>query len=88
MQFVQLAPSAARLRGICAGSVPGALGRASHNPPVVGSSPTRPTCDFKDRPGMAVDRYWRSDLSCRHPSAHVEQLPSGSWRAKAYGEKD
>jgi hypothetical protein len=22
------------------------------------------------------------------PSGHVEQLSSGSWRAKAYGEKD
>ena len=58
---VQLAPSAARLRGIRAGSAPGASGRASHNPPVVGSSPTRPT-------GV--------------PSGHIEQLPSGSWRAK------
>jgi hypothetical protein len=42
-QTVRLAPSAARLRGVCAASAPGAPGRASHNPPVVGSSPTRPT---------------------------------------------
>ena len=31
------------IRITCAASVPGAPGRASHNPPVVGSSPTRPT---------------------------------------------
>jgi hypothetical protein len=43
VQTVRLAPSAARLRGICAGSAPGAPGHTSHNPPVVGSSPTRPT---------------------------------------------
>jgi hypothetical protein len=43
VQTVQLAPSAALLRGIRAGSAPGAPGRSSHNPPVVGSSPTRPT---------------------------------------------
>jgi integrase len=33
----------ARLRGIRAASVYDARGRSSHNPPVVGSSPTRPT---------------------------------------------
>jgi DNA-binding transcriptional regulator YhcF (GntR family) len=31
---------------IYAASVRVARGRTSHNPPVVGSSPTRPTCDF------------------------------------------
>ena len=36
-------PPAARLRGIRAGIAYGARGLASHNPPVVGSSPTRPT---------------------------------------------
>ena len=44
MQTVQSAPSAARLRGIRAASAYDARGRSSHNPPVVGSSPTRPTC--------------------------------------------
>ena len=43
VQTVQLGPSAARLRGIRAASAYDALGRSSHNPPVVGSSPTRPT---------------------------------------------
>ncbi len=43
MPSVQSGLSAACHRGICAGSAPGAAGRASHNPPVVGSSPTRPT---------------------------------------------
>ncbi len=42
MQTVQLEPSAARLRGIRAGSASGAPGRATHNPAVLGSSPTRP----------------------------------------------
>jgi hypothetical protein len=39
------APSAvsAITRAIGAASAPGASDRASHNPPVVGSSPTRPT---------------------------------------------
>ena len=43
VQTVQSGPSAARLRGIRAASAHGARGRTSHNPPVVGSSPTRPT---------------------------------------------
>src|SRR5882724_8322426 len=37
-------PSVARLRGIRAASAHGARGRSSHDPPVVGSGPTRPTC--------------------------------------------
>jgi hypothetical protein len=40
---VRSGPSAARLRGIRAGSAYDAQGRTSHNPLVVGSSPTRPT---------------------------------------------
>ena len=36
-------PSAARVRGIRAASAHDARGRTSHNPPVVGSSPTCPT---------------------------------------------
>ena len=36
----------ARLRGIRAARASGAPGRSSHNPPVVGSSPTRPTWCF------------------------------------------
>ena len=43
LQPVRSGPSAARLRGIRAASAPDAPGRSSHNPPVVGSSPTRPT---------------------------------------------
>ena len=49
VQAVQSAPSAARLGGIRAGSACGARGRSSHNPPVVGSSPTRPTSCFDTR---------------------------------------
>jgi hypothetical protein len=43
VQTVQSGPSAARLCGIRAASAHGARSRTSHNPPVVGSSPTRPT---------------------------------------------
>src|ERR1700729_3733523 len=47
VQTVRSGPSAARLRGIRAGSAYDAPGHTSHNPPVVGSSPTRPTaCDL------------------------------------------
>jgi hypothetical protein len=59
VQTVQLAPSLARPSGIRAGSAPGAPGRTSHNPPVVGSSPTRPTAPhlpFTISLGRAVDR--------------------------------
>ena len=41
-------------RVICAASARVALGRTSHNPPVVGSSPTRPTCDFT----RSLGHYW------------------------------
>ena len=44
VQPVRSGPSAARLRGSRAASAHDARGRSSHNPPVVGSSPTRPTC--------------------------------------------
>jgi hypothetical protein len=46
VQTVQSGASMARLRGIRAASARSARsarGRTSHNPPVVGSSPTRPT---------------------------------------------
>jgi hypothetical protein len=56
VQAVQSEPLVARPRGISAGSAPGAPGRASHNPPVVGSSPTRPTSGFDTRGRRAVDR--------------------------------
>ena len=58
VQTVQLAPSAAWLRAIGAASARVALGRTSHNPPVVGSSPTRPTTSDLRRNGYrrAVDR--------------------------------
>lgn len=48
MRRVQLAPPAAGLRGIRAGSALGARGRASHIPPVLGSSLSRLTL-----PGLA-----------------------------------
>ena len=44
------------IRGIGAAGAHGARGRTSHNPSAVGSSPTRPTCDFATSLGRAVDR--------------------------------
>ena len=45
--------------GICDLARPAATSsysrRGSHNPPVVGSSPTRPTCDLIQRPGQTVN---------------------------------
>jgi hypothetical protein len=67
-QPVRSLPSAARLRSIRAASAHDARSRTSHNPLVVGSSPTR--------------------LTCSTPSGHIEQLPSGSWRAKVYAGTD
>jgi hypothetical protein len=55
VQPVRSGPSAARLRGIRAASAPDAPGRSSHNPPVVGSSPTRPTAETP-LPRQPVDR--------------------------------
>jgi hypothetical protein len=64
-------PGAARAisaitRAISAASAHGARGRTSHNPPVVGSSPTRPTSSFDIRSAMAVDRRRWCDSSCRY----------------------
>jgi hypothetical protein len=66
----------ARLRGIRAASAYDARGRSSHNPPVVGSSPTRPTCDFIRIPGQVVDRV--VNVMAGTLSGHIEQLPNGS----------
>jgi DNA-binding transcriptional regulator YhcF (GntR family) len=61
----------------------------------VGSSPTRPTCGFSASTTNPVDRFADrcrcGGVPCRHdecPSGHIEQLPSGSWRAKVYAGKD
>jgi hypothetical protein len=51
VQTVRSGPPAARLHGIRAGSAYDAPGRTSHNPPAVGSSPTRPTCRAAARLG-------------------------------------
>jgi hypothetical protein len=50
----------AMIRVICAGSAYDARGRTSHNPPVVGSSPTRPTSCFTMLTSRAVDRTHRA----------------------------
>src|SRR5580704_11157326 len=53
VQPVRSGSSAARLRSIRAASALGASGRSSHNPPVVGSSPTRPTAVVAAAAAMA-----------------------------------
>ena len=59
--------------------------RAPHNPSVVGSRPTRPTCGFGVSLRCPVDRRGCNCVACRVSlSGHIEQLPSGSWRAKVY----
>ena len=66
----------ARLRGIRAGRASGAPGhRSSHNLPVVGSSPTRPTCIFNKR---ACCARW----CCVHRAA-VRPRPTGTSTARA-----
>jgi len=75
-------------RVICAGSAPGARGRTSHNPPVVGSSSTRPTSSFDIRSAMAVDRCRWCDSSCRYAVRSHRVAVEWVWRAKAYGGKD
>jgi hypothetical protein len=65
VQTVQSEPSAARSRGIYAASASRVAGHASHNPPVVGSSPTRPTRSFNVGSAMALDRRQRGDSSSR-----------------------
>jgi hypothetical protein len=59
-------PDRPRLRGIRAASAPGAPGHTSHNPPVVGSSLTRPTSDFiQNHPSLWSDllvvKMWLPD---------------------------
>src|SRR6266567_8806751 len=67
VQPVHSGPSAARLRGIRAASAHDARSRTSHNPPVVGSSPTRPTCDLLEG----------SDRAVGISSGHHRDRPSG-----------
>jgi hypothetical protein len=95
VQVVQSELWAARLRGIRAGRASGAPGRSSHNPLAVGSSPTRPTCGSTRDPVLIVDVSWPvADLrsigavTSGTSSGHIEQLPSGPWRAKVYAGKD
>src|SRR5207253_2510174 len=65
VQTVQSGPSVARLRGIRAASAHDAWGRSSHNPPVVGSSPTRLTCGFTRRLGGVVELLLAGGVSRR-----------------------
>jgi hypothetical protein len=47
----------AMIRVICAARAYGARSRSSHNPSVVGSSPTRPTCGYNLYPVLLVDHF-------------------------------
>ena len=79
----------ASTRGIVAGQAGFADERASFNPLVQGSTPWRPTCGYAlysvllgqfRGPMLAA----RCAAMIRTPSGHIEQLPSGSWRARVY----
>jgi hypothetical protein len=72
---VQSGPLAARFRGIRTGSAYGARGRSSHNPPIVGSSPTRPTCGYTLHPVSPVDRCRRYRMSPDRPSGPALAVP-------------
>ena len=85
---VRSAPSVARLRGIRAGSAPGAPGRTSHNPPVVGSIPTRPTAwssRFRLEWEQAADRVRAAIRSGQLASGDI--LPSVPDLARLQGLK-
>src|SRR5438034_8729888 len=58
VQPVRSGPSAARLRSIRAASAHDARSRPSRNPPVVGSSPTRPTCGYTLHSVLARGAMW------------------------------
>jgi hypothetical protein len=85
----------AMIRVICAASAHAARGRTSHNPSVVGSSPPAPpavicyirrcsrTGSWNDVGGTVYGAAMPGT-----PSGHIEQLPSGSWRARVYTGKD
>jgi hypothetical protein len=92
VQTVPLAPSAARLRGIRAASAPGAPGRTSHNPPVVGSSPTRPTSGLIPVVGEPwTGLYTDVGGAMFEPSGRIwshRVAAERVWRIKAYGWKD
>ena len=85
-------PSAARavnaiIRVICAASVRGAGGRTSHNPPVVGSSPTRPTSHAR-LPANSACQVCTSKTSTSHCATplrltRASAVIKGTWRASA-----
>ena len=67
----------------------------THNPPVVGSSPTRPTRGFTCLAPWFVERFVdRCRLSgyryvmAPDRTGHIEQLPSGSYRVQVYAGTD
>src|SRR5580692_9070745 len=79
VQPVRSGPSAARLRSIRAASAHDARGRSSHNPLVVGSSPTRPTRSnlFKhsEHPAGKVDCITLTPSKTLRP----EPCPAGAY---------
>jgi hypothetical protein len=77
VQPVRSGPSAARLRGIRAARAHDARGRSSHNPPVVGSSPTRPTQYILSKNSKNSD--WQA------PTVWFREYPDQPSRARPYG---
>ena len=78
VQPVRSGPSAARLRVIRAASAHDARGRSSHNPPVVGSSPTKPPKQSSVSPPRT--RPGRPELST--PLVSNEPLQNSSTRTR------
>jgi hypothetical protein len=58
-------------RGICAGQARAAAERASHNLPVAGSSPARPTYGFHGFTGRFVTGSWTDGIAAVQPAAFV-----------------
>ncbi len=75
------------IRVICAASTLGAWGRASHNPPVVGSSPTRPTSHARP-PANSAGQVCALKTSTLHRATplrltRASAVINGTWRASA-----
>ena len=89
VQPVRSGPSAARLRGIRAVSAHGASGHTSHNQPVVGSSPTRPTYPHLKKssiwPGwLSLPTAWMRAWWPRRPRPSVPQSAASAARTPSW----
>ena len=77
----------AMAHAICAVQATSARDHAPHNPPVVGSSPTRPTCRARS-PANSAGQVCASKTSTLHRAAPLRWIRAsavikGTWRASA-----